>query len=242
MSDEHSNRTGAPAMASAMIEVVRELKLSVPAPRGAPFFCLDAARAYDLGCLEALSERGIFRKYEFVLLLGCGFGGEARWLATRLGCRVLGMETDPAVVAAATLLNLRAHLQGQVSFQVGAMHRLPLRPRLFTHVWVLGEPPATRPRDAYGEMFRVLRPGAHVALHLDRGEKGQSVRVEEALDAAGFVDIEKRRIGVAEQAHSCRIARLRLNDAVPGAGEAEGDARRGSGEVVCVQIFGRRPS
>jgi hypothetical protein len=133
-------------------------------------------------------------------------------------------------------------MQGQVRFQVGAVHRLPLRQRLFTHVWMLGEPLPAQRREAYGEAFHVLRPGAHLALHLDRAENEQLARVAEALHLSGFVELAERRAAPAEQAYSCHIARMRLQNALPGAGAVWGNEPGGRGVTACVQVFARRPS
>jgi len=104
------------ALVTAIIDVTRELARSVPPPRGAPYFYLDAEVTYDFRVLDALCARGIFRKYEFALDIGSGLGGRARWLAARSGCRIVGVDPRPSAVVAATTLNRRAHMDEHVRF------------------------------------------------------------------------------------------------------------------------------
>src|SRR5438552_19140454 len=82
---------GAAAGLAALIEtLVRTHRASTPPPRGLPYLGLEHASGTGFHLLDALSARGIFRKYELVLDVGAGLGGRARWLATRFGCEVVG--------------------------------------------------------------------------------------------------------------------------------------------------------
>src|SRR5207244_721205 len=74
--------------AALLLDLVRGLTASTPPPRGLPYLGLEPASGTGFHLLDALSARGIFRKYELVLEVGAGLGGRARWLAARSGCAV----------------------------------------------------------------------------------------------------------------------------------------------------------
>jgi SAM-dependent methyltransferase len=225
------------SLATTIVDIARDLARSVPPPRGAPYFCLDSDAAYDLSVLGSFSERGIFRKYEFALDLGSGLGGRARWLATRFGCRILGVDPRPSAVAAAVVLNRRAHMDDQVAFQVGEFDRLPLRSRVFTHVWMVDLHDAVASVATCGESFRVLRPGGHLAVQCAAPAPAGRDAVLAALTAVGFVDIELRRVECTELSPPCRLARDRLR---AGAGQPAGGAA--PTPAAAVQIFATRPA
>ena len=226
------------SLATAIIGVARDLARTVPPPRGAPYFCLDSDAPYDLKVLESFSERGIFRKYEFALDLGSGLGGRARWLAARSGCRILGVDPRPSTVAAAMLLNRRVRMDEQVAFQVGQLECLPLQPRVFTHVWMTDLPEAVQSVATCGEGFRVLRPGGHLAMQCLAVSLASCDPLLTTLAAVGFVDLETRCVECAEPPPQCRLARDRLQAAVP-------QLPPGCERVLvptAVQIFATRPA
>lgn len=225
------------SLAATIVDIARELARSVPPPRGAPYFCLDHDAAYDLSVLGSLSARGIFRKYEFALDFGSGLGGRARWLAARFGCRILGVDPRPPMVAAAALLNRRAHMDEQVAFQVGQFDRLPLRPRVFTHVWMVDLAEAARTVAAYEEGFRVLRPGGHFAMQCPELSPAAHDALRATLMAVGFTNLEVRRVECAELPPPCRLALDRLRAVVR-------PATRDPlvPPFAAVQIFASRPA
>ncbi len=230
-----------PGEATAIIEVARDLARSVPPPRGAPYFCLDSDAAYDLSVLDAFCTRGIFRKYEFALDMGTGLGGTARWLAARSGCRVLGVDPRPSVVAGAALLNRRAHMDDQVAFQVGCLSALPLRGRVFTHVWLINAFDTEVASGILAEGLRVLRPGGHFALQCPTPVPPRREALLETLKAVGFTNLETRVVECADLPPPCRLARDRLHSAAPHvlpdcAAPARPHVRDG------LQVFATRPA
>ena len=231
--------------ALAISEVSRQLARSVPAPRGTPYFGLDVGEAYDLHALDALSTRGIFRKYEFALDLGAGLGGRTRWLAARLGCRAIGLEARPAAVAAAALLNRRAHVDDHVGFQTGALDCLPLRERVFTHVWMLDAPPAACTAVHLAEAFRVLRRGGYFVLQCPALSAEDEAILLDRLRATGFFELESHAIAVADPPHIWRLAQARLRtalDTAPDVLAAWADRNAPPSNARRLQIFGRRPA
>jgi SAM-dependent methyltransferase len=240
---------GKPALqlqvAATIIDVARALSRSVPPPRGAPYFCLDSAAAYDLSVLDAFCARGIFRKYEFALDLGSGLGGRARWLAARTGCRVVGVDPSMPTVAAAALLNRRAHMDEQVRFQVGRLTALPLRERQFTHVWMVDAAATEEFALVTAEAFRVLRQGGLFAWQSCEGQSVHRRDLLAALRRAGFVDLEVGEVRFAEPPHACRVARDRLRLTAPHTLPADSVwrwFRPQLQESAGVQVFARRPA
>ncbi len=226
------------SIATTIVDVARDLARSVPAPRGAPYFCLDSDAAYDLSVLSTFSERGIFRKYEFALDVGSGLGGRARWLATRFGCRILGVDPRPPVVAAATMLNRRAYMDAQVAFQVGRFERLPLRSRVFTHVWMVDMPLPARSQETCAEGFRVLRPGGHFAMQCTPLASAARDALLDMLASVGFVNLEVLSVQCGELPPPCRLARDRLRGS-SGQPVPSSDQTR---LPPALQIFGTRPA
>jgi len=231
--------------AAVIVDVARDLARSMPPPRGAPYFCLDSDAAYDLQVLDALYAQGIFRKYEFALDIGSGLGGRARWLAARSGCRIVGVEPHPPAVAAAAMLNHRARMDDQVTFQVGRPECVPVRARLFTHVWLVDPAPEAAVSDVLAEAFRVLRHGGHFAVQCPMPPADIQEAILATLGRVGFVDIEASSVTGPEPPHACRVARARLSAAAHGRlGRTMHDERPAiaspSHPLQRLQIFARR--
>jgi SAM-dependent methyltransferase len=230
-------------LAGAIVDVTRVLARSMPPPRGAPYFYLDSAAAYDLRVFDSLSARGIFRKYEFALDIGSGLGGRARWLAARTGCSIVGVDPSVAVVTAATMLNRRAHMEGQVRFQVGRMEQLPLRDRVFTHVWMLDVTSDAALPAMVTEAFRVLRRGGHVALQCPPLSVARRADLLAMLSTAGFVELETHEVTLAEPPDARRVAAVRLQVALHSHADAEALLSRLPSlprEPTRLQMFGSR--
>jgi len=232
-------------LAALIAGVARELRATTPAPRGAPYFGLDIGLDFDPAVLAALSDPGIFRKYELVLMLDSGLAGTARWLSSKLGCRVVAIDADESIVAAARWLNERAHMQEGVRFVVAQGDNLPVRDRSFTHVWFVGDLQriTTERIDA---AYRALRPGGQLAfqssLETIASEEEQLVR---RCVEAGFAEVEVRPIVVTEVPPAFRTAQQRM------AGVARAKGLSGAGAPWCrpvvelrrlVQVHAHRPS
>jgi len=244
-------------------ELARAHRATSPPPRGLPYLALEHASGTGLHLLDALAARGIFRKYELVLELGAGLGAASRWLATRLGCEVVGTATDADEAIVAAELTRRAGLASQIRFVPAAADALPFRAGRFTHVWAVESlarfADADRP---LAEAFRVVRRGGTFAMQeLVTADCG-SVAIagwhvasarerSDALARAGFVDVEMRdrTADAAERSAQVLAARAQLTrriaaDATLASIGAERDAlgaALASGAVRVVQLLAHRP-
>lgn len=101
-----------------------------------------------------------------VLDVGSGIGGPARFLATKYGCRVVGIDLSEPFVDAARYLTERTGLSGLVSFEAGSALALPFDDGRFDIVLLqhVAMNIADRPR-LYREIRRVLKPGGRFATY-----------------------------------------------------------------------------
>ena len=183
--------------ASAVATATNEITRHTPAPKDLPYFGLDHPIGVAAQLLDRLSELGIFRHYERVLDLDAGVGGPARWLARRRGCEVVSIDRAREQAAANALLVRRSHLEGDVTVLVGEFDDLPAADASFTHAWSIdGLGSGEAVQRLFAELFRVVRPGGHVALQEWFRTDGADVsgapcleRVTEELSEAGFRDV-----------------------------------------------------
>jgi len=70
-----------------------------------------------------------------VLDLGCGFGGSARVLASRFGCRVLGIDLSRRRILGARRLTRMLDLSDRVRFRVGDVMTTRVEPNAFDILW-----------------------------------------------------------------------------------------------------------
>ena len=233
--------------------MVNEVTRRTPAPRDFPYFGLDHPEGATADRLERLSELGIFRFYERVLDLTAGLGGPARWLARRHGCTVLSIDRSRARAAASRLLVSRAHLGDAVAVGVAEFERLPVGDASFTHAWsVFGIEEETDARAIFAELFRVVRPGGHVALQeRSRSEEDLVRKHVAALQAVGFGEVRILSAGAPHEDESTVVAFVRTRVekllAESGVGTTEG-VLHGSGRTIAdghgalCQIFASRPA
>jgi SAM-dependent methyltransferase len=239
-------------VAEALASVVNEVTRRTPAPRDFPYFGLDHPAGATADRLERLSELGIFRFYERVLDLAAGLGGPARWLARRHGCTVLSIDRSRVRAAASRLLVRRAHLGDAVAVGVAEFERLPVGDSSFTHAWsVAGMDEEANARAIFAELFRVVRPGGHVALQeWSRSEEEPGREHVAALQAVGFSEV---RVVSACEPHEddstvVTLVRTRLDKRLEQSGMRAENVLDGSGRAIAdgrrtlCQIFASRPA
>jgi ubiquinone/menaquinone biosynthesis C-methylase UbiE len=137
--------------------------------RGVDMSSLDSivpfAEFHTLGprATSMLAEAAGIEAGESVLDVGCGIGGPARHLASKVGAVVSGVDLTPEFCEAAVLLNRKAGLD--IPIFHGSALDLPFDDASFDVVWTQHvtmniEDKAT----AYREMRRVVRPGGRLAF------------------------------------------------------------------------------
>ncbi|OLB77174.1 MAG: hypothetical protein AUI16_06885 [Alphaproteobacteria bacterium 13_2_20CM_2_64_7] len=102
---------------------------------------------------------------ERVLDVGCGIGGPSRYLASRFGCRMTGLDLTADFVALAGMLAQRTRLSDKVTYRQGDALDLPFADASFDLVWSQNAAMNIADRDRlYAEMRRVLTPSGRLAL------------------------------------------------------------------------------
>ncbi len=129
-----------------------------------------------LSVLDHFHGRGVAATQELVALLtpqpgervldiGSGIGGPARWIATKCGCHVTGVDLTPAFCAAARALIEATGLTDRVDIIDGSALALPVPDGAFDRAY--SQNVAMNIEDKLGmyrEAFRALRPGGVLAL------------------------------------------------------------------------------
>jgi SAM-dependent methyltransferase len=102
---------------------------------------------------------------ERVLDVGCGIGGPSRYLASKFGCQVTGLDLTAEFIALAAMLAQRTRLADKVTYHQGDALDLPFADASFDLVWSQNAAMNIADRDRlYGEMRRVLTPAGRLAL------------------------------------------------------------------------------
>lgn len=101
-----------------------------------------------------------------VLDVGGGIGGPARTLASEFGCQVTVLDLTEAFCQAGQELTERVRLGDRVTFRHGSALDMPFAPASFDTVWTQHSSMNIDDKERlYGEIRRVLRPGARLAIH-----------------------------------------------------------------------------
>jgi hypothetical protein len=99
-----------------------------------------------------------------LLLLGCGPGGPARSVATRLGVWVSGFEADAHLAAAGAMLCARAGLGKRAQVETWDRANPRFAHRYYHHALLLDAMRGAAPEPTLGALALALRPGGQVTL------------------------------------------------------------------------------
>lgn len=132
-------------------------------------FAAEVGLTKHLGGLSATDELAslcLIGKESYVLDVGCGAGQTACYLARQYGCRVVGIDILPEMIARSKERAAREKLSGEVEFRVADAQDLPFEDALFDAV--ITESVTAFPEDksrAVKEYARVVKPGGYVGLN-----------------------------------------------------------------------------
>jgi SAM-dependent methyltransferase len=115
---------------------------------------------------EELAALAAVTPDEHVLDVGCGLGGPSRYLASRCGCRVTGIDLTAEYCQVASVLADRIGLADVVRYQQGDALALAFDDAHFDVAWTqhisMNIPDKRR---LFEEMYRVIKPGGRIAVY-----------------------------------------------------------------------------
>lgn len=113
-----------------------------------------------------LLEQMQFSKNDRVLDIGCGLGGAARYIASKFGCRVDGIDLTPEYIDTGNVLCGWVGLDGKVTLQQGSALALPFEDATFDSAYMLHVGMNIDDKAAlFREIGRVLKPGARFGVY-----------------------------------------------------------------------------
>ena len=103
---------------------------------------------------------------DHTLDVGCGIGGTSRFVASRYGCRVTGIDLTPEFVSTGQSLCDWVGLSGQVELHQGDATAMPFAEESFSAAFMLhvGMNIANKV-DLFEEVYRLLKPGAMFGIY-----------------------------------------------------------------------------
>ncbi len=127
---------------------------------GVPFF-------HTGGLKASLELAGLchVNKDKKVLMVGCGAGLSACFLAKRLGCHVIGIDIANVSINKARERARQELLEGQTEFYVGDAHNLPFESGIFDAVMTEFVSMFLDKSKAFKEFARVLKPGGYLGIN-----------------------------------------------------------------------------
>ena len=115
---------------------------------------------------EELAQWAEIQPGHLLLDVGCGLGGTSRYLATTVGCHVVGLDLTEEYCRVAEMLSARVGLADRTVFRQGSALALPFGDRHFDVVWTEHVQMNVADKAGfYSEMARVLKPDGRLAFH-----------------------------------------------------------------------------
>lgn len=199
-----------------IVSALRKMSKSLDALTVEDLAPVDHFHARGLPATVELADRLPIKPGQYIVDIGCGLGGPARYIAKRFQCKVSGLDITGPFVEAANKLTALLRMEDQVTIEHGDGQRLPYADASFDGAYTqhVTMNVADRPK-FFAEAYRVLKPGAFFALtEHGLGAKGNPhyplpwsadgsgaylVTPSETrafLEAAGFKDIVVEDVGV----------------------------------------------
>ncbi len=159
---------------------------------------VDAFHIRGRSATEALAREVALDATDTVLDVGSGLGGTARYLASRTGCHVTGIDLTEEYCRVAAMLSERVGLADLTEFRSGSACQLPFPDAHFDVAWTEHVQMNVADKERfYGEIARVLKPGGRFAFHdiLAGSESGLHLPVPWAGEAtiSHLIDVEALR-------------------------------------------------
>src|SRR5215203_1735595 len=115
--------------------------------------------------LASLLNRGLQPNFH-VLDVGSGIGGPSRYLASRFGCRVTGLDLVEEYCHVADSLAKRVKLDNLLTYRQGDATHIPFEDATFDVVWTQhASMNIAYKKRLYSEMHRVVKSGGKLAIY-----------------------------------------------------------------------------
>jgi len=153
-------------LSATVLDAIKETKGSLSSLTADDLIAIDGFHIRGRKSTVELAKQMEITPSDRVLDLGSGSGGTARYLATRFGCRVVGIDLTPSYVKLAAVLSELLEISALTAFVCGNALTLPFKNEGFDIVWSDHVQMNIADKEHFAkEIHRVLRPGGKVAVH-----------------------------------------------------------------------------
>jgi tocopherol O-methyltransferase len=147
---------------------------------------------------QILAQKARVQPEDDVLDIGCGVGGSAIFLASRIGCKVIGIDLGEELIHQAK--QYAQEVDVEVEFMVMDYEDMSLTSESFDVLWILESFCHARDKARFmGEAFRLLRKGGRIVLAdgfiMSPGDgvegKRQLKKMEEGLGDSEYIAVDE---------------------------------------------------